>query len=86
MLFKVVKYTEDEMTPNVVPEVPSFVEAETAHEARILAKRVFGCEHPEDVTLSQFIGQLPSNAKVYSYHMTFEEMFGVGHEGLATAL
>lgn len=86
MMFKIVSYLVDDGLPRKVPERTSLVEAESFDEALDLAKRVLGTENREDVTLTQFVGQVPRGAKVYARHMTFEEMYGLEPGGLATAL
>jgi hypothetical protein len=81
LLFKIDRYrVEDELK---VPERPSFVEGETLKDALDLAKRALGVERTSDMALSQFIGKVPSNAKVYVKHMTFEELHDLE---LSTAL
>lgn len=82
-LFKIVSYLVDDGLEPKVPERPSFVEGEDLNEALDLAKRALGTENRSDVKLSQFVGSVPKNAKVFTRHMTFEELHGLE---LSTAL
>jgi len=86
MLFKIDRYVVDDGLAPKVPERPSFVQSEDLKSALALAKRALGVERTSDVKLSQFIGRVPANAKVYVNHMTFEEMYDLGSEGMVSAL
>jgi hypothetical protein len=84
MLFRIVKYVVDDETR--VPDRVSLVDAGTVAGAFLLARRVLGVESSAHVKLEQFIGPVPTGARVYNTKMTFEEMYGPGSDGLASSL
>jgi hypothetical protein len=86
MLFKIVQYLVDEELEPKVPERLMLLDVESFEEALDLAKRVLSVEKRSDVTLSQFIGKVPFGARVLQSKMTFEELYELDPNGLATAL